>query len=165
MNHCKKLLVIFSFLLSGQVFAQSDATIVAIRKEYNRINSLKLNKEHFEYEKAGCVEGGKADYFFEDKNIVKITESGSIGDGSWTSNYYYRAGKPVFCFQTTEGGPAEGDAVKMEYRIYIKDGRAYRVLEGSKVINDENISKEEIQRANNFYKAYASKKFADAVCY
>lgn len=165
MKFYKNLLFIFSFLLCGQAFAQNDPTIAAIRKEYNRINGLKLSQQHYKYEKAGCVEEGRVDYFFEGKTIVKITESGFIGDGSWTTSYFYRAGKPVFCFEMIEGGPAAGETIKTEYRIYIKDGRAYRVMEGSKVMKDENISQEQIQRANNIYKAYVTKKFGEALCF
>lgn len=165
MKHFRNLLFIFSFFLFEQAFAQDDATIVAIRKEYNRINGLKLSQQNYKYEKEGCVEDGKVNYFFEGKSIVKITESGSIGDGSWTTSYFYRAGKPIFCYDFIEGGPAAGPTIKTEYRIYVKDGRAHRVMEGKKVMKSENISQEQIQRANNIYKAYATKKFGDALCF
>ncbi|WP_157255447.1 hypothetical protein [Pedobacter sp. Leaf216] len=165
MKHFQNLLIIFFLLLCGQALAQDNAIIVAIRKEYNRINGLKLSKQNYKYEKEGCVEDGRVNYFFEGKSIVKITEAGSIGDGSWTANYFYHAGKPIFCYELIEGGPAAGPDIKTEHRIYIKDGRAYRVMEGKKVMKSENISKEQIQRANNIYKAYATKKFADALCF
>jgi len=164
MKHYRNFLIIFIFFFSGQALAQNDANILAIRKEYNRINALKLSQQSYKYEKEGCVEEGKVNYYFEGKTIVKITESGSIGDGSWTTSYFYVAGKPIFCFEIIEGGPAAGDTIKTEYRIYIKDGRAYRVLQGNKVMKDENISQEQIQRANNIFKAYATKKFGDALC-
>ncbi|PSK88113.1 hypothetical protein [Taibaiella chishuiensis] len=160
----KNLFILLILFTGSQTFAQNDASIKVIRQEYNRVNALKLTREHFDYEKASCVEEGKVDYYLEGKTIVKITESGFIGDGGWTTTYYYKAGQPFFCLDVIEGGPAAGDHTRTERRIYIREGRAIRVLEGSKPMKDENISGEHIQRANNFYKAYTTKKFGEALC-
>lgn len=138
--------------------------IKAIRSEYQRINASNLKRQHFTYESAGCVEDGKVDYFLENGNIVKITESGAIGDGSWQDEYYYSSGKVIFCFETLVGGPAIGKVTKTEYRVYVKDGKAIRVMENKKVLTSESKSAETMATANKIYKAYATKDFVSALC-
>lgn len=153
-----------------QLHAQSnaqkvgEADIVSIRQLFQKINSSNLTKKRFTYESSGCVEDGVVNYFFNGKDIVKITESGSIGDGSWTNEYYYNAGKVIFCFESLVGGPAVGKVTKTQYRYYIKDGRAIRVLKGSTVISDDSKVSDILQSANKIYKAYATKDFAGALC-
>ncbi|RFZ84424.1 hypothetical protein DYU05_02035 [Mucilaginibacter terrenus] len=78
-------LIIFILFIYGKTFAQSAASsadISAIRQHYKAISELKLSARHFTYESPGCVEDGVVDFYFNGKEIVKIIESGSIGDGS-----------------------------------------------------------------------------------
>jgi hypothetical protein len=141
-----------------------DADILAIRKAFQRINALKLNPQRFTYEKEGCVEDGKVNFYLNNKEIVKITESGSIGDGSWMNEYYYAAGKVIFCFESLIGGPAIGPVSKSQYRYYIKNGKPIRVMEGSKVIPVDSKATEILHTATEIYKAYSTKDFASAIC-
>lgn len=175
------LLFFLSFVSATSMFAQTtkpgsalqnlssnkqmaDQAILVIRKDVQKINSKKLKKEHYTYESAGCVEEGVVDYYFDEKALVKIVESGSIGDGSWVDEYYYQSGKVIFCFQTIVGGPAIGKVTKTEYRFYVKDGSIVKVLEGTKTIKADSKASESLETANKIFKAYASKDFAAALC-
>lgn len=180
-NFSKKVTFLFALLLllMAELFAQvppisrgsraliqadAPADVSAIRQMYQNINLLKLQKQRFTYESAGCAEDGVVNYFFDNKTIVKITESGSMGDGSWVNEYYYDAGRVIFCLESLIGGPAIGEVTKTEYRYYVKDGRAIRVLQGNKVIPADSKATEMIQTAGKIYKAYTTKKFAEALC-
>src|SRR5690242_6385768 len=77
----------------------SEAAVEAIRAAFKEINSNKTYKvEHYSYEAAGCADDGKVDYYLDKQQIVKIKESGLIGDGSWDTEYYYRNGNLIFIF-------------------------------------------------------------------
>jgi len=142
----------------------ADQAILSIREAVQNTNSKKLKKEHHTYEADGCVEEGVVDYYFDGKAIVKIVESGSIGDGSWVNEYYYQSGKVIFCFETITGGPAIGEVTKKEYRFYIKDGRILKAMEGKRIIKTDSKASESIATAKNIFNAYASKDFAGALC-
>ncbi|CAM3744557.1 hypothetical protein MUGA111182_06700 [Mucilaginibacter galii] len=163
--------LIFLFLLtlssSGELFAQKSAEasdVLAIRREYQKINAMPLTKKHYTYESSGCADGGVVDYFLNNRQIVKITESGAIGDGSWVNEYYYSNGKVIFIFETTVGGPAIGKITKTADRYYVKNDRPVRVMEGSKIVPVNSRAVEIIKTANKIYKAYITKDFVAALC-
>ncbi|WP_028786016.1 hypothetical protein [Terrimonas ferruginea] len=153
----------FCFQSNAQSATEKD--IAAIRQAYAQINSMKLQPEKFTYEAEGCVEEGVVTYYRNKNAIVKIVESGSIGDGSWKTEYYYQAGKPVFVLESLVGGPAEGAATRSEYRYYFKDDQSLRFMDG-KNINTEKSSKisEALKHAYGYLKAYESKAFAGVAC-
>jgi hypothetical protein len=158
--------VAFIFLcFQPKAQSTSEKDIAAIRQVYAQINSLKLQPEKFTYEAEGCVEEGVVTYYRNKKEIVKIVESGSIGDGSWKTEYYYQAGKPVFVLESLVDGPAEGAATRSEYRYYFKDDKSLRFMDGKKIIT-ENSSKisEALQHAYGYLKAYETKAFAGVAC-
>lgn len=182
MASCKTV-VLFTlfFILTNGVFAQitkpasskqnltsnkqmADQAILTIRQDVQKINSKPLKKEHYTYESDGCTEDGVVDYYFDGKAIVKIVESGSIGDGSWVNEYYYRSGKVIFCFETIVGGPAIGKVTKTAYRFYVKDGSLIKAMEGTKTITAGSKSGESVGTANRIFKAYTSKDFSGALC-
>jgi hypothetical protein len=144
--------------------AATDADILNIRQMFKSINALKLTKQRFTYESAGCVEEGVVNYFLNNKKIVKVTESGFIGDGGWVNEYYYDNGKVIFCLETIEGGPAIGKTTKTQYRYYIKNGKPLRVMEGNKIIPPDSKVTDMLKNANNMYKAYLTKNFVGALC-
>jgi hypothetical protein len=138
--------------------------ILTIRQDVQKINSKRLRKEHYIYGSAGCTEDGVVDYYFDGKAIVEIVESGAIGDGSWVNEYYYRAGKVIFCFETIVGGPAVGKVTKTGYRFYVKDDSPLKTMEGAKTVKSDSKASESIGIANGIFKAYASKDFAGTLC-
>ncbi|QDW25624.1 hypothetical protein [Pedobacter sp. KBS0701] len=182
MTFCKTVLLFsLSFGLTNAAFAQVtkpaplqqnvtsnkqmvDQAILAIRQDVQKINSKPLKKEHYTYESAGCTEDGVVNYYFDGKAIVKIVESGSIGDGSWVNEYYYRSGKVIFCFETIIGGPAIGKVTKTEYRFYVKDGIPLKTMEGAKTVKSDSKASESIGTAGSIFEAYTSKDFAGALC-
>jgi hypothetical protein len=97
------LLFSLSFILTNGGFAQKkepkssqQSATTANQMGGQAINSKGLKKQHFTYESAGCAEDGVVDYYFDNKDIAKIVESGAIGDGSWVNEYYYQSGKIIF---------------------------------------------------------------------
>lgn len=170
----KAFLLSFFLLLTTQLSAQStnktvlqskdEPDILVIRQSFQRINALKLRMQRFTYESAGCAEEGIVKYYFHNKEIVKISESGSIGDGSWLREYYYDAGKVIFCLESLVGGPAVGPVTRTQYRYYVKDGHPIRVMDGNKMIPADSKASEMLQTAHNIYEAYTTKDFVSALC-
>lgn len=164
----KNLLSLIVLLLPfTAVKAQAGATdqdLAAIRTQCQLINTAKLTKQHFTYESSGCVEDGAVDYYLNGTEIVKIVESGAIGDGSWVHEYYYSGGKLIFSYEVIEGGPAIGKVTKTAYRVYVKDGKAIRTMEDKKVISGEDKAPEAIQIGGKIFKAYKTKDFAKVLC-
>ncbi|WP_293305045.1 hypothetical protein [Pedobacter sp. UBA5917] len=140
------------------------SSITAIREQYNRINSIQLKSEKFKYEADGCVEDGLVVYFKEGNTIVKVTESGSIGDGSWVKEYYYHLGKVFFCYDKIVGGPAIGKVTTTERRYYIQDDKILRQMEDKKIVKVDNSASETIQTGYKLLKVYKTKDFAAALC-
>ena len=161
-----KLIILF-FFICGLTFAQSGANMAdigAIRQRYLALANLKLSSQRFTYESSGCVEDGVVIFYFDGKEIVKIAESGSIGDGSWVNEYYYNNGKIFFALETITGGPAIGKVTTTQYRYYVKNGQPIRVMEGKKIIPTDSKATEMLQTAGKIYKAYTTKDFASAIC-
>ncbi len=165
-----KLIAFFALLLTlpgDCIFAQqktNEGAIEAIRIAFKETNSKSLTKEHYTYEAEGCVEDGVVDYFLDKQQIVKIKESGSIGDGSWTTEFYYRNGNLIFIFESLIGGPANGPVQKSEYRVYVKDGKVIRFMDGQKIIPADNKAADLTATAGKLLKARTTKDFKAALC-
>ena len=154
--------------VSGQQKAQkptaNQADINAIRSEFKRINGLTLRNEKFSYEAAGCAEEGAVQYFFNGKEIIKIIETGAIGDGSWTKEFYYQSGKFIFSYEVLIGSSADGQESKIEHRIYAKDGKVIRYMEDQKDIKADGEADHGVQVAEKLLQAYSTKEFVKALC-
>jgi len=149
------------------IFAQqktADADIETIRAAFKEINSKPFTKERYSYEAAGCAEDGVVEYYLDKQQIVKIKESGSIGDGSWDTEYYYRNGDCIFIYESLIGGPANGKVMKSEYRVYLKAGKVIRFMDNQKIIPADNKAGELTETAIKLLKAHTTKKFAEALC-
>lgn len=142
----------------------TETDISAIRAAFKEINTLSLKQEQFKYESDGCVEDGIVQYFFKGKEIVKIIESGSIGDGSWKKEYYYQSGNFIFSYEKLIGGSAGGEVTQSEYRIYAKDSAAIRYMEDQKIIQPDSRVDQTLATAGKLLKAYTTKNFATALC-
>ena len=107
--------------------AKPSSTIEAIRQKVEHINTAALQKKHFEFM---CDETMMADYFYENGEIVKIAvDFGTVGDVYAKEGYYYNAGKLIFLYEFTEGGPAcEGCIKTNEYRSYIANDKTVKYL-------------------------------------
>jgi len=148
----------------AQTPAAGQADINSIRSEFKRINGLTLRNEKFTYEAAGCTDDGAVQYFFNGKEIVKIIETGAIGDGSWTKEYYYQSGKFIFSYEVAIGSSADGQDSKIEHRLYVKDGKILRYMEDQKEIKPDSEAERGVGVADKILKAYTTKEFAKALC-
>lgn len=146
------------------VTASSEKEVLAIRQEFQRINTLPLRKEQYTYEVAGCAEDGKVICYFSNKELVKITESGSIGDGSWVREFYYQGGKCIFCYEKLIGGAAEGPVETAEYRYYISNNKPVRCMENKNIVPADGKAIATIATALKLPGAYATKSFAAILC-
>jgi len=144
--------------------AGTEESIASIRTEFKRINASALSTEEFQYDSAGCVDEGVVTYFLENQAIVKIVESGAIGDGSWTREFYYQSGKFIFCYEEIVGGPAEGPETKSEYRTYVKDDKVIRYMEDKKTVPANSKATGQVSTAYRLLKAYRTKDFAKVLC-
>jgi hypothetical protein len=101
--------------------------IALIRHQVENINTIKLEKKHFEFM---CDEKMMLDYFYADGEIVKISvDFATIGDVYAREDYYYDSGKLIFNYEFVEGGPAcEGCIKTDEYRSYIVDNKVVKYL-------------------------------------
>lgn len=142
----------------------TETDIAAIRAAFKEINTLPLKQEQFKYEADGCVEDGNVQYFFKGKEIVKVIESGSIGDGSWKKEYYYQSGNFIFSYEKLIGGSAGGEITQSEYRVYAKDGAAIRCMEDQQIVQPDSRATQTLAIAGKLLKAYTTKKFAAALC-
>ncbi|MBW8687144.1 hypothetical protein [Chitinophaga rhizophila] len=142
----------------------NPADIANIRAAFKQINAMQLRKEEFTYEAAACADGGVVQYFFKGKEIVKIIESGSVGDGSWKKEFYYQSGKFIFSYDLIEGESADGHASKIEHRLYVKDGKVIRYLEDQQDIPEDGTATRDIDIAGKLLEAYKTRQFANALC-
>jgi len=143
----------------------TSAAITTIRTAYKNINTAPLTTTVFKYESDGCVIEGQVKYFFnQKKEIVKIVESGSIGDGSWSREFYFESGKFIFCYESLIGGPADGPETKSEYRTYVKDDQVLRFMEDKNIVPAGEKSADAVKVSYKLIKAYTTKKFAEVLC-
>jgi hypothetical protein len=161
------LLALLSSLSNTCLFAQQktpDAAIEEIRTAFKEINSNKTCKmERYTYEIAGCVEAGSLEYYLDKQQIVKIKETGLIGDGGWDTEYYYRNGNLIFIFESLLEPPTD-KVVHREYRVYVKDGKVIRFMENQQIIPADNKAAEMKATAIKLLKARTTKNFKAALC-
>lgn len=150
------------------LFAQqktTEAAIEEIRAAFKEINSNKTYKtENHTYEISGCVDDGSLIYYFDKQQVVKIKETGLIGDGGWDTEYYYRNGNLIFIFESLIGGPASGPIQKSEYRVYVKDGKVIRFMDGQRIIPADSKAAEMTSTAVKLLTARTTKNFKAALC-
>ena len=122
--------------------------IAEIRQKVEHINTATLTKKHFEFM---CDEKMKVDYFYEGKEIVKISvDFGTVGDTYAREDYYYNAGRIIFNYEFVEGGPAcEGCITTNEYRSYIVDNKTIQYLKNK---TQQPCRKCEFKNADRQYK-------------
>jgi hypothetical protein len=143
----------------------TTAAINIIRAEYRNINTAQLPTEAYRYEADGCVENGQVKYFFnQKKEIVKIVESGSIGDGTWNREFYFQSGKFIFCYELLIGGPAAGPEIRTEHRTYIKDGQVLRYMEDKNIVPSGATAAEALKISYKLLEAYKTRTFAEVLC-
>lgn len=142
----------------------SEESIRTIRAECKRINALTLNKKSFTWDADGCVDGGVVNYFFDRSKILKIVETGSIGDGSWVTEYYYKRGKFIFSYDVFTGGPAGGPETRKELRTYAKDDVIVRNIADKTITVPAEKILTATSKAYKILVAYQTRDFENALC-
>ena len=138
--------------------------VAAIRTEVERINQMKLLVESFSWREDGCVDEGKVNYYLNNDTIVKVTESGFIGDGGWTKAYYYKNGKFIFSFMQSIGGPAGMPVDTSEIRMYADHDTLVLQKRNDKSFNDLSEKFTNSSTEYRLLNAYKSKNFAAVFC-
>ncbi|MFT3980285.1 MAG: hypothetical protein QM687_07440 [Ferruginibacter sp.] len=100
---------------------KDEDVIQSIRSKVQGINNMSLLVQTFDWSSPGCAEEGKISFYLNKDSIVKIIESGFIGDGGWTKEYYYDRGKFIFSFMQNIGGPASMPVDTSEVREYVNN--------------------------------------------
>lgn len=131
-----------------------------IRKEYARINNLKLKSETFRYSTKECVENGEITYFSLNGKILKAVEKGAMNDTFWSKEYYYKEQKVFFCFEKLNWGAATGPTIQTIYRFYIKNGKSIREMSDNKVEELKEKAYANISIANKLIETKSTKNFA-----
>lgn len=144
--------------------ASPAQAIKEIRAEYARINALQLIKESFKWEANGCVDEGVINYFFSDGKILKIVETGSIGDEAWVTEYYYKNGKFIFSHDVLTGGPAAGPQTKKELRTYVRNDTIVQSIENKTIIAPVQRLLSTASKEYKILSAYQTKDFEGALC-
>ncbi len=141
-----------------------EEAVLEIRAEFKRINSLPLTKRSFNYEAPGCANEGFIEYYLDGNEVVKIVEGGWIGDGNWTSEYYYKDGKFFFSHEVFAGGPANGPETRTEYRTYVKNNRIVRKMENKNIIDVDRGELTPSSKEYRILKAYTKRDFVKVLC-
>lgn len=133
------LFCFFFFYLSSYSFVQSKNVVKVntIRKEYQRINSAKLQKREIRYKNNCGVKNATITIYSENGVIVKITDNGNgddhLAEAKWNYEIYYKNGKLIFSYKWIKGSDEmTGDSYIDEERSYIDNDRVIKVIENGK---------------------------------
>lgn len=151
---------------NSNIALQIDTTkeIGEIRSEYARINALQLTKKSFNWGADECVDDGVINYFFNGDKILKIVETGSIGDGSWVTEYYYKNGKFIFGYDVLTGGPAAGPETRKELRTYVKNDTIVQSIANKTIVYPKGKVLTAASKEYKILNAYQTKEFEAALC-
>jgi len=138
--------------------------VAAIRAEVQRINNMNVLVKSFSWSEDGCVEGGKVNYYLNNDSIVKVTESGFIGDGGWVKEYYYSKGKFIFSFMQHIGGPAAMPVDTSEIRIYADNDTLVLKKRNNDYMDDLSQKFNSRSVEYKILAAYKDKNFAKVFC-
>lgn len=113
--------------------ATAEAQVINIRNEFSRINataSLQTDKGEFT-----CDAKNVVTYFSEQNQPVKIIiDEAFVGDGKWTSEYYYHDGKVIFIYKVFNGQPPGKPDTRLEKRMYIYQDKVIKYMEDDKTL-------------------------------
>ena len=143
----------------------TDSAITRIRAAFQQINTAPLKSQKFKWEATNCNNDGTATYYLTNKNeIVKVVETGVIGDGSWTTAYYYQEGRFIFSLQTDIGGPAIGPVDTIIIRKYVYADKVIRSISNKPYTATEDGVLTAASKEYKILAAYKSKDFGAAFC-
>lgn len=144
--------------------ARVEAQLKAIRAVYQRIQALPLRVDTVNVDSATCVSYPALRYYQHQGQVVRIEEEGMLGDGSWTTKYYFDDGRFIFGFDVMYGGPAIGPTDCIETRTYVADGRVIRSITTRNGVIDPQSGPVSPTTAARLYQAYTRHDFVAAFC-
>ncbi|RSK49289.1 hypothetical protein [Hymenobacter rigui] len=108
----------------------TEQAVLAIRKEFARINSLRLKAKKRTFV---CDAENTITYYTDNGKVVKIVlDWGFVGDGASKYEYYYRDGKLLFTYKVHTGGPAGLPETRNEERTYVQNDKTIRYLKNQR---------------------------------
>lgn len=143
---------------------KNESSVEAIRAAVQAINQQTLQVQDFKWKESSCADVGTIRYYLDGEEIKKVIETGFIGDGGWTKEYYYNKGKFIFSFEQYIGGPAGLPADTNEVRIYMNADTL--ILQRKNSENIENASKKLTANSREYriLRALKTKDFGAALC-
>lgn len=139
-----------------------EQIVLDIRSEFKRINSLRLTPKK---NKFVCDTDGTITYYSDKGKVVKIAiDWGFIGDGSSTSEYYYKDDILIFTYETYIGGPANGPDIKTEYRTYISNNKTIKYMENQNISVCTTCQFNDSSREYKALRAYNTNNIMSALC-
>ena len=142
--------------------ATVEQIVLDIRSEFKRINSLRLTSKKYKFV---CDTDGTITYYTDNGKVVKIAiDWGFIGDGSSTSEYYYKDDKLIFIYETYIGGPANRPETKIEYRTYVNNDKTIKYIENQKVLRCTTCQFNTSSREYKVLKTFNTNNIKSALC-
>lgn len=141
-----------------------EGKIAVIRAAVQHINSQVLQVQTFNWSWPSCADVGTISYYLDNNDIVKVIETGFIGDGGWTKEYYYDKGKFIFSFEQNIGGPAGLPADTNEMRIYMDEDTLVLQKKNQTDLPDAQKKLTASSREYRILKALKNKNFGEALC-
>ncbi|MBC7935052.1 MAG: hypothetical protein H7Y86_06805 [Rhizobacter sp.] len=142
----------------------ADSKVAAIRTAVQAINSQTLQVQSFNWSEPSCADVGTITYYLNNDEIVKVIETGFIGDGGWIQEYYYSKGKFIFSFEQNIGGPAGLPADTNEMRIYMNADTLVLQKKNKKDLDDVSKKLTPASREYRILKAWKDKNFGEVLC-
>lgn len=141
-----------------------EAKIASIRAAVQNINTQTLQEQTFNWSWPNCADEGTISYYLNNKEIVKVIESGFIGDGSWTKEYYYTDGKFIFSFEQMIGGAAAMKADTNEIRLYADNDTLVLQKKNKTYLEDGPKRWTAASMEYKILKALKQKNFGEVLC-
>jgi hypothetical protein len=142
----------------------NESKVEAIRAAVQSINNETLLVQTFNWSHPSCADVGTIRYFLKDDEIKKVVETGFIGDGGWTKEYYYDKGKFIFSFDQYIGGPAGMPHDTNEVRIYVDADTLVLQRKDDKIVKGVSKDLNPASREYRILEALKTKNFGAALC-
>lgn len=142
--------------------ATVEQIVLDIRSEFKRINSLRLTRKKYKFV---CDTDGTITYYTDNGKVVKIAiDWGFIGDGSSTSEYYYKEDKLIFTYDVYIGGPAGAAESKTEERTYVNNDKTIKYMQNQKISACTTCQFNESSREYKAFRVYNTNNIKSALC-
>jgi len=143
---------------------RNESKVESIRSIVQSINEQNLLVQTFTWNEPSCADAGTIRYFLNGDEIVKVVETGFIGDGGWTKEYYYNKGKFIFSYDQYIGGPAGMPLDTNEVRIYMDADTLVLQRKNQDIVKGASKKITARSREYRILTALKTKDFGAALC-